>query len=525
MNSNIFSKIKKTYIYIVSFLFWVYIFYMVPPVCDRWMENITYKKVESIWAYLWTQLIWIKTANARVLSNLFSFFIDWNNIISAVVSAIMLVMCSYLMVKIVKYKEESIVLQLFSCGIMILVSYGIRKEVYFYAKTLYISAYLLLLLIIYLLFIKEIKLEKEKKILCVVLFIASTWIENLSVTVFATVLFYFLYRLFIEKKISFVNVKYLLCSALGLAIMLCSALLGKEGRLNTGIAEKIIESYEIREVFDKVVIDNRILYFIMFGLCAIWIFKVYLKKKKKILLLFLIYSISLTIIFGIMNLNKVYQIICAGLSDMEYGKRILGWYAPSEKIGYLYERFIGPIYVIMPFLIAIFLCIFIAFVARGSRRKIIYMVFLWAIVSNIIVTFVSGEIGNRILANSVFLICGINLLILTEILEYESKKDSKILFITGLLFILVRGFDYNIDVNIVRSIENERIEIADEVRVRQKMGEWNYNDTVYFPEYTEKVGQEILIGGNRLNPSQNDIYYDVFLEHYGLDKRTKVEFQ
>ena len=55
------------------------------------------------------------------------------------------------------------------------------------------------------------------------------------------------------------------------------------------------------------------------------------------------------------------------------------------------------------------------------------------------------------------------------------------------------------------------------------MGKWDENTIVHMPAFTE--GTRALLGENRKNPDENDIYYGLLLSYYGLDLNTKVVFK
>ena len=45
------KRIKENILYVICFLIFVYIFYMIPPVCDRWMEGFLVE-FEDPWRYV-----------------------------------------------------------------------------------------------------------------------------------------------------------------------------------------------------------------------------------------------------------------------------------------------------------------------------------------------------------------------------------------------------------------------------------------------------------------------------------------
>lgn len=73
-----------------------------------------------------------------------------------------------------------------------------------------------------------------------------------------------------------------------------------------------------------------------------------------------------------------------------------------------------------------------------------------------------------------------------------------------------------------RGIANARQEIADNIFLKQQMGSWDYEEAVFMPAFTGTTRE--LIGEDRKNPEDQDIYYNFFLDYYRLNENTIVKF-
>lgn len=91
--------VKKYWYLIIQFLIFVLMFYMVPPVADRWMEETMPLEIGDFCRYLWSQLYWLRNINVRFLSNIFSCIIDRNYYVRSVCNAVMLTCISALCIK------------------------------------------------------------------------------------------------------------------------------------------------------------------------------------------------------------------------------------------------------------------------------------------------------------------------------------------------------------------------------------------------------------------------------------------
>lgn len=173
-------KFDKRYLfYIMVFCFLTLLLIMMPPVVDRLMEGRAYYDLESPWRYILTLLRKIKICNTRIFCDILSAIVDRNIYIRAIFNSGMLLGTSWLAWKLSKGGDLPC---LISVVVIFLVSQDVKVEVYYYATTLFVSAWFLYLFTVYMIIRSEsISIANGKTFgIYILILITATWIENIS---------------------------------------------------------------------------------------------------------------------------------------------------------------------------------------------------------------------------------------------------------------------------------------------------------------------------------------------------------
>ena len=254
------QEIKKNLIFFIEFIIFFTWLVLIPPVGDRYIEGDIIYEIESSLRYIFGQIRWYCLANGRVLSNFFSFIVDGNIYIRALVNSMLITSCSVLIYKIgVSLNEaDECFTRVFSALSVFLVAWDIRNEVYFYATTLYVTSFFLVLGVLY--FVKKNEERNltlaELKYLYIMVFLGGVWIENSSIALLGLFGSLLLYKYIKYKKVEKIYLKCLLIACFGFVFMLASSLFARGGRLNNSAA---VANIQIRNVYRNIIeilVDN-----------------------------------------------------------------------------------------------------------------------------------------------------------------------------------------------------------------------------------------------------------------------------
>lgn len=513
--------LKYNGIFFAEFLYFCFLFYTVPPINDRWMEGIGLDKLESLWRGIVTMLEWCTQANARFFSNIFSLIIDYNILVRSIVNAGMLTACSIIFSRLAGKDKRIFSVNFFSVIIFFLTSLQIKTEVYYYATTLYISGMFLALLILYL--IKDIeKFSNDRKRLLGIyglIFIGSMWIENISLGILAICFGMFMLMLLYNKVFN----KYLLAatcvSFTGFILMFLSARLATNGRLDNGITGISIDIYY------KISYVCSILYSNAWSLLWICIVCFGVAKRVKFkhrisMLATRTYWMAGIIMSAFMVFKLIYNIISSDPQDGSYVNLIYAWKKVDLSwINTLFD-FYGRVWLrIYPLFLIIGVGYLIYFAVK-LKIEIILVMLLGAVAISSVCLLYEGE---RIVASAVWLMDGIGLILWGAIASNIRFCVKKVAVYLGCFFTFMECGDEMLFLKQQVEVAKMREEIASEVKIWQNMGKWDENTIVHMPAFTE--GTRALLGENRKNPDENDIYYGLLLSYYGLDQNTKVVFK
>lgn len=511
------KRIKENILYVICFLIFVYIFYMIPPVCDRWMEGFLVE-FEDPWRYVFCQYRWMQIANGRALSNLFSYFVDKNIIIHTIVNAFMMTGIFYLVYQMTKVKSIWRQLTIFAC--FFIIPWGLQREVYLYATTLFVSAAFLCVISSFLIIrILENDGKNFEKLLCgFCVFLSSLWLESSSLTVLVMLFLLIFYHKMKKKKVKLCLYFYLIINIIGFAFLFYVAKFAESGRLKNGIGVTIgigRISFFIQQYYA--------LFFLLSIVVLLKLFS-YSKTKLRSVLIFMwgIVGIS-TISYA---LRDIYFSISTDpiLGNVEDLKLIYGW----KKFGFFdlssfFEKFSELQAIIIFIVLGLSSILLFIFLEKKSELEN-YILSIGMGIGGSAIYFFGLESGNQdrvIFTGIIALIIFISELISDEVV---TKKITKT-FIVAIVSIAIINCETLITVvNSANNIQQERLTIINEVKVRQALGEWNYNTVVKLPSF-DGSSSHGLVGGQKLNPNGESVYYDILLKYYGLDERTLVEFE
>lgn len=522
-SKNLTSKVMNNWMFVLEFMFFLYIFHTIPYVADRWMEPITYYKLESFWRFIFVQYRWLTNTNGRIFSNIFCGLVDPNTYVRSIVNACMITGISFIMCKIASDKPKMNT-KVLSVLLVLIVSEGIKEEVYYYATTLYISTILIAILIIY--FYKtNVQNRYINLIRMVLVTIGSLWIENLSIGIFVGLVLLLIKNLIYKEKFSGNILLQFFLSTLGFMTMLFSSALSSSGRLSNREISSIVLS---KNVFNGIIIVLDNIFFkninILIVLTIVLIVYFYLNTNSKIFKLTL-FSIML-VLFSMISF-EIYKIVKVDPTDIDYVSLVTGW-RNFDNI-HIDKAFALIYYLFIPIIsFFYFLVIVRILLLKNKKEKVIYdhtiFAFSFFIFSYIICILGVGNggvgSGERIMSLSIFIMMLLVIAINEKIELNFLNKNQEIIFLIAI--ILINMNQYNFDVRSLDTIDKERSFIASEVKKSQSLGEWDFSKIVNMPRYNEKEGE--IFGGRRANPILTDIYYPLLLKYYGLDEDTVLAF-
>lgn len=516
---NNFKEIAYFFPFIGGGAYYFIIFITMPAILDRWMESFTHYDLQDAWRLVCTQYFWLKLANARIFSNLFSAIVDPNIYIRGIVDSFMLMLFCYLTVfgcrdKSKMSAKEKFVLSLTAVSLTTLVDWNTKQEVYFYAATLYISSVLLVTIIIvlmYRLFWADVK-EESFAYLYIVLAVSALWLESVSFV--ATCLCAInMAALYIKRKK--IDWKAVICfgiSFIGLLVMYLSIKKSQGWRFTQSVRQNF--SYES-------------LYFVQRNIGIIITFLVvinivYHQRFKSRMIHKVIYWI-LNIIIGfsiILGIENVYQVIAADVPDLD--PNAFGWQTIEWSGG---ERFFLKIHQILEtlfVLILVFLIIVLCLLFKKITKNVESIAVLFATLASLAMSykFGGGRIGHLAISMFIFLI-----LTVFKNVNFETRNHcARRIMTAGFSLFLFVTF-INCDTMYIYShnqaeIASERQRVADLVRDEQLLGRWDYeNMTAVMPRY------ESVFGADKTNPDIASGYYYIILKYYKLDNKTQLIFR
>lgn len=226
------------------------------------------------------------------------------------------------------------------------------------------------------------------------------------------------------------------------------------------------------------------------------------------------------IMSAFMVFKLIYNIISSDPQDGSYVNLIYAWKKVDLSwINTLFD-FYGRVWLrIYPLFLIIGVGYLIYFAVK-LKIEIILVMLLGAVAISSVCLLYEGE---RIVASAVWLMDGIGLILWGAIASNIRFCVKKVAVYLGCFFTFMECGDEMLFLKQQVEVAKMREEIASEVKIWQNMGKWDENTIVHMPAFTE--GTRALLGENRKNPDENDIYYGLLLSYYGLDQNTKVVFK
>lgn len=498
------KKNRWVYPYIVLFTYFFQLFLRTPKIGDRIMEDTAVVSLESGWRFILTQAYWIKGANLRILSNIFSAIVDPNIYISSFVDALLLVAICYLY-QLFTQSKNTYVAVIATVSVLFLYKSGVN-ETYFYAKTLYLSATLLVLIFIY----EYLKEEKKYERLYFLQIVGLFWLETVTVSMVTVCLVGIVVDLWQKKrdskKIRLAIFALLLLVIDGLAVYLAAPARYTQTTysLNLGVGANL---------FDYAANNTYIVLLLSISMVLLF-------DKERKTLVFIVSGLSS--LFAIANMMyKLYKIVSADLTVPEpfnwHPIRIQFIDNVYYKLYIFFGTTIGTI-VLFSFFAVFFLLLFYGCIKKGEKTT--FIIVLTAVIQLLMyITFFYNQ--PRIGTMSYFLFVGV---IISQVNHWDSLEKYKLKKEVLVGFIICIGFmkmwNYNIIVDLEHEIAKERIIVTDEVRIKQLMGEWDYDEIMNIPAYVVTVDGYFTGDSNEFY-EMNETRRQMLLKYYRLDDRTK----
>lgn len=500
------KKIKKNSSIIlyslICFLIFFVIYRIVPMTYDGWASKYTYPTLNGLPNYLYYLINHSYfITNGRVVSNLvcgilesFSSEIPLDFFNAACV--VLMYIFTYLSCFNKKGNKFKYGIGIILFASMILfISPAMRTEVLFYANSAYVVP-IPLILLYYLLLQKVLKnSEKEKSILVymsIIGFSIGMWMEHISFG-FAFVISLITLGLFIKNnskkwKVLIPNV----FANVGFLLMLFSPGLDNNREIVSSAPLLDIMTNNIKNLYVDVISNNLTVFLLMF----VFISCILLHKNKKKKLDYIVGITSIATSFIIL-ISVIYKTFYFG--QLEFVNTI---FPPTLLVADLV-----PVLVMLA--IILFIIIYSAFSLKNKNT--LFYVFLIGI-SCLIPILITPNTGPRISSIGFFAFA-----IMTVIYFYEVKDYKLIKALIIIVFIL--AMDNIILINRrIYDTTAKRDRILKNTLEKQEMNEFDYSCYISIPIYNNT---DMFRTGSI---SQETIHYDVFLDAYHLDQRTKILF-
>ena len=496
------NDVKKKFKYIplvVVFIYYVCVFAWIPLQGDRYMEPRAVLGLRNSSRVILTQYYWARKANLRILSNLFSVLVDTNFIVSAIISASMIV--SIIILCTILLDEEKRNLRSFSImsGMTIMIGGGIQSEIYLYAKTLYISSALLLMIFLALYSTEKFIHERTNILLCLIL-IATFWFE-LTVTGICVACVIGLLFAIKEKRY---HKSYLVLAIASTACTFFSFawIISVAPHRTSNMGVKYIGKF--MDVFQQNI-----------WIIIVWfmgLFVYYVKKNKKI-------TLVVATIVGLYLITLVVLKIYAVIKEPYDVGAPFNWthrdFACFDNINNLFTVSGFKI----PYLIFVFF-ILLTVIYAWLERDCLSLVLLGVSIAELFIANVllNGEDRISYIGFTLLSVLSVRILIENQTLKDKYISVCVTLFIT---VVFIRAWNLGIFVSLEHDIANKREIIARKVCEEQLCNTWDYEQEVVFPAYLTRVNDLFFNEDEKARFIGTD-QYEILLDAYGFDKKTKL---
>lgn len=171
-------------------------------------------------------------------------------------------------------------------------------------------------------------------------------------------------------------------------------------------------------------------------------------------------------------------------------------------------------------------CISLIYVIFTAKKELVGMPLLIMGIAGTVVVVFNMYSGDRITASFIF-----SMILLIGVLA------QNVFSVTGKIRIIWKGVFVMTCISACISMEsiftflhaqnnvdNERKNIAEEVKKDQNLGMWDYDSFAVMPRYNTGDDGKSLMMGERKNPLNSDPYYPYLLNYYHLNSDTKLLF-
>ncbi len=492
------SKIKYLPLVFV-FCYYVWIFYTIPLQRDRYLEPVSVGQLRNSWRAVVTQYYWVRKCNLRVLSNLFSMMVDPNTIIGAIVNAVMLLGIIILLVLTIEDESKKAIAISLSCVMTILLGEEIQSEVYLYAKTLYISSTLLLLLFIKW-YMDEKNIHEHYRRMVILILVSTLWFE-ITVAGICVACWMGLLMAIIEKKYEKAQLRLTVLSTIcTIGSFLWILYIAPHRTSNMGV--KHIGR------FPNILQQNVwIMILWLVGLTAY-----YIKKNKTITIL--ISAIIFVYLFG-MAFLKLYAVIKEPIDvPNPYSWTHRSFYYLDTMEQFFKESLYRTAYLVI--LLFFLLSVVYAFIEKNILDLILVAVsFVELFIANVLL---NGE--GRISYVGVVMLSVLIVRMICQNMTSNFRLYSTLATII-MVVAVIRFWNLGIFVSLQHEVAMKRNIIANKVREEQLCNTWNYNQEVVFPGYIKNVN-ELTFNLDEESRFIGTDQYDTLLSAYGLNERTKL---
>lgn len=472
-------------------------FRFIPVINDAWASYFFYSGWGGLLEAVSDSTKRYLIVNGRILATIVCAFFEQNDILLDIgITATYVGIIWY----ISKGYEDNkrIFIATLTLASLLWVSTEIRVEVYFYATLIY----LIPILIVtwagdeFQNFVSKNNLLKKEKILAyTAIFIASSWIENVSVGVFCAITTIMFSVCIKNRKL---NVKYCLLwlvSGLATFIILFSTVLTRTRVLVSDISLMNLATMNSAIMYHEIFDQQKVLigFLAIIAATTVW-------NSTKNIWFKRTYAIGMSIVSAVNILGFILSYIFP-ISFISKLNDIL-WKANGQSISAIIKCLI----MVILFMIPIFI-----------KKDFIKLLFLYlsGVFSLIPSLLTPNNVASRISSFAVFMLIVVYIYLAGELrIKTLGYKIVKVFIIVMLVlgvdkyFCIVGSIDY------IQNIREFRIEA---VKKEQALEKWDYNQVLHLPSFP---GDKMYCGASFVD----GIHAEVFKMYYGLDERTKIDY-
>lgn len=518
---------KNKVLTLFEFLFWWRYFYLVPVIGDRWASGEVYDTAGGMIRWGAVCLDWVKNVNGRFLGMFFTGIIEQNMILYSFICALIVSLTIYSLSRFGRCDKDSIFINIYSFTSLLLVSDGIRQEVYNYAFVLYMIPVALGVVLC-----KQIEQvwNEEKKgsewVCYAIISILSFWIEHVSVALLGTLFGFFFLFLLKRKKINTTFLFGVLINIVGVLFLLFH----NNRTIQTTIQETNI-SDKILDLFQYIITDNWMI-FLFFCIMALALCLRIKWKSKIVKSINCLYWGMGTILLLINGIN----ILILRLNEKTSKDYLLTGYTYSfDKQGFLPTEgilsglnisgnYFGSFYRACVFGITFIVFCFVLIKNSDIKCRLFFPFSIGCLAA--MSTVFTEYISPRVCSLSVYMLIFMSVVMFNEQLVVERvsiKRNVQRLIMFLVIMVGVIQVDFFIlSSNAMHKAEEVRRDRLEKVAELQNLGLWNYELEVQIPGWGQERVNTVVPGYNTMN--EKDAHWKFFCSYYGISVDTKVHF-